>query len=686
MSWRSKKSRLPAPLPEDFYFDADLYANLIKEAGRVQKFSEHILVMGRISMIWSKPEYYPTIKWGGKAMGLKEALRLKSFDSKELDVRATKTPKGDPPYLTIVKENLYSIRELVAEAGQGGSASVPLEQTTNVSARTAPTGGGDERKETGSSDPKDTDKVVLYGSVHMSVEDEGVNAGGGENEEDDDEFRPQVSFKRRRGGSSKADLNPKKLKKTKGDKVIILEDEVDQVTGFSVAGGLLENLDAHLHGGRTPRDQHVNLPLSPLSFGGQTTKVIDVTNMPDPSSLKKIDLSPSSKLTTGVASNISRPSPQQFDGGDSASSSPLWYETEAIFLCRELGSGGAMEMDSAQALERYVPDWSLVNKDRIVDALSAKMSLFHIGTPAEHAHYRKMSGPELGNTLMLNQAQSNSLVVETYKRWVEAESNCRRFEREIASLKNEDNVRSKTKQEITSLRAQADRLKEQVSEAKEVSKASQASAAAAYEARDKAVQDIEDMKVKFGELEKKLSDGEKRNKAELKEMHTPYDQLLADHHRLINGTIDELERARDRAIESHKAMIDKAKGKLTRCDGEMVELYAQVLELMTDGVAWVVKLVHQSPELEKVVADLVNSVNAVGVNEGIKQGFKAAKGSVQSAEEVLGYDEGAKDVLDAAIKAFDNFHISVLDKVSELVNEPLSVIKQKSELPIVKED
>ncbi|KAF5822114.1 hypothetical protein HanXRQr2_Chr01g0022721 [Helianthus annuus] len=303
-----------------------------------------------------------------------------------------------------------------------------------------------------------------------------------------------------------------------------------------------------------------------------------------------------------------------------------------------------------------------------------------------------MSGPELGNALMLNQAQSNSLVVETYKRWVESESNCRRFEREIASLKNEESIWSKTKQEISTLRSQVGRLKEEVSEVKEVSKASQASAAAAYEARDKAIHDLEGMKLKFEVLEKKLSDVEKRGKAELKEMQTSYDQLLADHHRLINDK-DELERARDRAIESHKATIDEAKSMLTHCDGEMVELYAQVSELMltkqwflTDGVAWVVKLVHQSPELEKVVADLVNSVNAVGVNEGIKQGFQAAKDSVRSAEEVLGYDEGAKDVLDAGIKAFDNFHISVLGKVADLVDKPLSVIKQRSELPIVKED
>ncbi|MFS8003434.1 hypothetical protein Hanom_Chr13g01213931 [Helianthus anomalus] len=318
------------------------------------------------------------------------------------------------------------------------------------------------------------------------------------------------------------------------------------------------------------------------------------------------------------------------------------------------GSGDSVDVDSARALEKHVPDWSLANKDRIVDALSAKMALFHLGIPAGHAYYRKMSGPELGNALMLNQAQ---------------------FEREIASLKSEESIRSKTKQEISSLRSQVDRLKEQVSEAKGVSKASQASAAAAYEARDKATHDLEDMKLKFGELDKKLSDVEKRSKAELREMQTSYDQLLADHHHLISA---KLERARDRAIESHRATIDEAKGMLTHCDSEMW--------FLTDGVAWVVKLVHQSPELEKVVADLVNNVNAVGVNEGIKQGFQAAKDSVRSAEEVLGYDKGAKDALDAAIKAFDDFHISILGKVLDLVDKPLSVIKQRSELPIVKED
>ncbi|MFS8027528.1 hypothetical protein Hanom_Chr16g01499721 [Helianthus anomalus] len=589
MSWRLKRSRLLAPIPEDFAYNKNLHAALIKAVGRVQKYPEHILVMGRISTIWAELEWYHTHRWNGEIMGLKDALRLKSFDSTELDVRATKIPKGDLPYLSVVQENLFrleykSLRPIKVVQLVRGFGFGSFNSNGECSSCSSSCGG----------------------SVHLSVEDKEANVEGGDEGDDDVEARPQISLKRGRTTSSKADPNPKTLKKKKLDfKTITLDDdEVNQVTGFSTAGGLLENFDAHLHGGRTPRDRPVNIPTSSLSFGGPATKVFEDIHMPDPLSFKKIEPSPSGKPTTGVTSNVSRPSPQPINGGDSASSSSLWYETEVVFIFRELGS-----------VTRQT--WTLLMLWRI----------------------------------------------ETYKRWVESESNCRRYEREIASLKNEESIRSKTKQEISTLRSQVDRLKEQVSEVKEVSKASQASAAAAYEARDKAIHDLEDLKLKFGELEKKLADVEKRGKAELKQMQTSYDQLLVDHHRLINDK-GELERARDRAIELHRATIDEAKSMLTRCDGEMVEI----------------------PELEKVVADLVNSVNAVGVNEGIKQGFQAAKDSVHSAEEVLGYDKGAKDVLDAVIKAFDNFHISVLGKVTDLVDKPLSVIKQRSELPIVKED
>ncbi|KAJ0743687.1 hypothetical protein HanPI659440_Chr10g0378831 [Helianthus annuus] len=124
----------------------------------------------------------------------------------------------------------------------------------------------------------------------------------------------------------------------------------------------------------------------PLSFGSQDTRLVaggDI-DMYDPSYPKRTGPSPLGKPPIGGDSNISQPGPRLVDGGDNASSSPLWYETEAVLVCRELGgSRDAMDVDSAEALEKYVHDWSLVNKDRTVDALSAKMSLFHIGTLAE---------------------------------------------------------------------------------------------------------------------------------------------------------------------------------------------------------------------------------------------------------------------------------------------------------------
>ncbi|KAJ0700225.1 hypothetical protein HanOQP8_Chr10g0365291 [Helianthus annuus] len=96
MTWRPKRSSLPGPLPDGFAYSKVLYALLIKEAGRIQKLPEHILVMEKISRIWPEPRYHPTICWDGKVMGLKDTLRLKSFDVLEFEIRATKTVEGKP--------------------------------------------------------------------------------------------------------------------------------------------------------------------------------------------------------------------------------------------------------------------------------------------------------------------------------------------------------------------------------------------------------------------------------------------------------------------------------------------------------------------------------------------------------------------------------------------------------------
>ncbi|KAF5822203.1 hypothetical protein HanRHA438_Chr01g0024301 [Helianthus annuus] len=155
-------------------------------------------------------------------------------------------------------------------------------------------------------------------------------------------------------------------------------------------------------------------------------------------------------------------------------------------------------------------------------------------------------------------------------------------------------------------------------------------------------------------------------------MQNAYDQLLADNTRLENDK-EEVERSRDRIVESHRAVVARTTEAIQRYEDEVTVAYGLISELLltkqwflNEGVAWVVKLVHQSPELEK--------------------GFQAAKATDKPVTKVQGCDEGAKDALDATIATLDNFHISVLHKVLDLVNEPLSVIKEKSQLPIVKDD
>ncbi|KAJ0710670.1 hypothetical protein HanOQP8_Chr09g0315051 [Helianthus annuus] len=115
-------------------------------------------------------------------MGLKEALRLKSFDSKELHIRATKTPKGDPPYLSIVHENLYQIREPEApgnqggpavqggSGGQGGSGSVLAAQVVNVVPTQAAVIVGSDKGLSRASKRPMTRSVLLRKSLAMTWE------------------------------------------------------------------------------------------------------------------------------------------------------------------------------------------------------------------------------------------------------------------------------------------------------------------------------------------------------------------------------------------------------------------------------------------------------------------------------------------------------------------------------------
>ncbi|MFS8016393.1 hypothetical protein Hanom_Chr15g01368151 [Helianthus anomalus] len=198
MVWKSRRPTLSGALLEDFSYDKILYTSLIREAGRIQKLSKHILVMGKISTMWPEPDYFPMIRWNG-------AVNVSTIRSASVVVN----DKG---------------KSLAVDGAQGS-------------------------QEGGS-----VGKVILYGSEHLSVEDESPLDEGVEAT-----FQTKESLKRRRKQTSKSDPNPQEFKRPKFVSVsrqeVIPEDDLGRRPAFSASRGLLENLAAHLTEGKLSRDQ-----------------------------------------------------------------------------------------------------------------------------------------------------------------------------------------------------------------------------------------------------------------------------------------------------------------------------------------------------------------------------------------------------------------------------------------------
>ncbi|MFS7980471.1 hypothetical protein Hanom_Chr10g00939841 [Helianthus anomalus] len=88
-----------------------------------------------------------------------------------------------------------------------------------------------------------------------------------------------------------------------------------------------------------------------------------------------------------------------------------------------------------------------------MDELVARTFLFNISTPLDHARSRKMKNQDLGAMVLSNQAQSNVLVMELYRRWIEAESVRENLEKETLSLKHKIRRSPDTEKKIAQLRA-----------------------------------------------------------------------------------------------------------------------------------------------------------------------------------------------------------------------------------------
>ncbi|KAM0070104.1 hypothetical protein Hdeb2414_s0001g00009431 [Helianthus debilis subsp. tardiflorus] len=165
---------------------------------------------------------------------------------------------------------------------------------------------------------------------------------------------------------------------------------------------------------------------------------------------------------------------------------PSWFGPELMYFLRYADVfTDDMEIDPATADEKFVPDWDIRNKHSVMNDLTARMFLFNISTPLDHARSRKMKGQDLGAAVLLNQAQSNVYVTELYRRWVEAESVKEDLEKETIALKRKVQRTPDAEKKLSQLSQDLQAQKEKVKSLTALNQSSQAAVASASEKRDK---------------------------------------------------------------------------------------------------------------------------------------------------------------------------------------------------------
>ncbi|MFS8020131.1 hypothetical protein Hanom_Chr15g01411921 [Helianthus anomalus] len=207
----------------------------------------------------------------------------------------------------------------------------------------------------------------------------------------------------------------------------------------------MNELDEHLTGGKFSREEAALARTKPTpTFSGGFLPSNEVesmeTEIPETSSKEKEKTRSEPKVVTfsGMALSSSL-GPDCFTDGeeDQVSSVPSsWFGPELMSFFRyAYVFSNDMEIDPATAEDKFIPDWDVRNKDYVMDELVAKTFLFNINTPLDHAQSRKMKNQDLSAMVLSNQAQSNVLVTELYRRWIEVESVRENLEKETLLLK-----------------------------------------------------------------------------------------------------------------------------------------------------------------------------------------------------------------------------------------------------------
>ncbi|KAM0027457.1 hypothetical protein Hdeb2414_s0019g00540451 [Helianthus debilis subsp. tardiflorus] len=363
--------------------------------------------------------------------------------------------------------------------------------------------------------------------------------------------------------------------------------------GSSRSGScVMVELDEHLTGGKFSREEAALARSKPTpAFSGGFLPVNEVESMevenPEVTSKGGEKISGEHKVVTFSGTTLgSSLGPDCFVGGEEdqvSSLPPFWFRPELMSFFRYANVfSDDMEIDSATAEKKFVPDWDIRNKDSVMDEL----------------------------------AQSNVLVTELYRRWVEAESVKENLEKEARSLKRKIQRTPESEKKIAQLTLDLQAQQEKVKCLTTQNQSSLAAAASAAEDRDRIAAELKD----FSESMKKKDEEHKAVLAKMEESSTnarlAYANMMAERDALKTGEAD-----LKAQIEAMKGREEEIKAENAALKAKVEDLQATKAWMLSEGSKLLAKNIHKGPEMTADVAVVNNTMNAVGVNSGLHNGY-----------------------------------------------------------------
>ncbi|KAJ0576419.1 hypothetical protein HanOQP8_Chr05g0181051 [Helianthus annuus] len=373
---------------------------------------------------------------------------------------------------------------------------------------------------------------------------------------------------------------------------------------------------------------------------------------------------------------------------------PSWFGPELMSFFRYADVFSEdMEVDPNTADDKFIPEWDVRNKDSVMNDLTARMFLFNINTPLDHARSRKMKNQDLGAAVSVNQAQSNVFVTELYRRWIEAESVKENLEKETLSLKCKIQRTPDVEKKIAQLSQDLHAQKEKVKSLTTQNQSSQAAAASASEDRDRIAAKLKD----FAKSSKKKDEEHKEVFASMEESisnaRSAYEKMMAgsffalfliflfksltlwsERDAIKTGEAD-LKARMGEMKGHHRAEIEELKLENADLSVQVEDLKATKAWLLSEGAQLLAKNVHIGPEMTAAVAAVNNAMSSIGVNSGLHQGYVHALKKITPYAEVPLLNRNAEADLNTAVACYESLTFPVVDDLPKLIHEPLSKIK-----------